>query len=198
MCYSMAMVALPKLAARMSVRDFLAWEPADGLRYELVDGEPRAMAPAGTIHGFLQGRLAALLTAYLDRDERRCSVVVAPGVIPHLLSAHNVRVPDLGVTCSPLQPGQSTLPDPVLLIEILSPSNQADTWSNVWAYTSIPSVQEILILHSTRIAAAVLRRSRQGAWPEQPEELHDGELMLTSIGFRMSLAELYVRTGLAG
>jgi Uma2 family endonuclease len=192
----MAMVALPKLATRMSVRDFLAWEPGDGLRYELVDGEPRAMAPAGTIHGFLQGRLAALLNAHLDRDKRRCSVVVAPGVVPHVLSAHNVRVPDLGVTCSLLIPGQSTLPDPVLLIEILSPSNQAETWSNVWAYTSIPSVQEILILHSTRIAAEVLRRSLEGNWPGQPDELHDGQLMLTSIDFRVSLAELYARTGL--
>lgn len=59
-----------------------------------------------------------------------------PGVIRRLLSAHNVRIPDLGVTCAPLLSGQATLPDPVLLIEILSPRNEAKTWSNVWAYTS--------------------------------------------------------------
>lgn len=192
------MVALPKLPVRMSVRDFLNWEPGDGLRYELVDGEPRARAPAGTIHGFLQGRLAALINGHLDRSNRPCSLVVAPGVIPQMMSAHNVRVPDLGVTCSPLLPGQATLPDPVLLIEILSPSNQAKTWSNVWAYTSIPSVQEILVLHSSRLGAELLRRSPEGAWPERTEEIRSGELALTSIGFQVALAELYTRTGLAG
>jgi hypothetical protein len=50
------------------------------------------------------------------------------------------------------------LTDPVLLIEILSPRNQAKTWTNVWAYTSIPSVREILILRGDRVAAELLRR----------------------------------------
>src|SRR5271168_1194721 len=113
------MVVLAKIPVRMTVCEFLKWDSDDGLRYELVDGEPRAMAPAGTIHGFLQGRLATLINGHLDRSKRPCSLVVAPGVIPQIMSAHNVRVPDLGVTCSPLLPGQATLPDPVLLIEIL-------------------------------------------------------------------------------
>ncbi len=95
------MSASLKLPVRMSVQDFLAWEPGDGRPYELVDGQPRAMAPEGTIYGLLQARLAARLTAHLDRTQPSCSAVVAPGVVPHLLSAHNVRIPDLGVTCAP-------------------------------------------------------------------------------------------------
>lgn len=182
------MAALAKIAVRMSVRDFLDWEPGDGLRYELVDGEPRAMAPASTVHGFLQNELGRLIGNHLRERGNGCEVLANPGVIPHLLSAHNVRVPDLAVTCSPVRPGQATLPDPVLLIEIISPGNQADTWSNVWAHTSIPSVQEILVLHTSRIAAEVLRRSAQGAWPEQTEEVREGDLVLTSIGFRTALS----------
>lgn len=196
-CYMTGMAALLKIPVRMSVRDFLAWESGDGLRYELVDGEPRAMAPASTIHGFLQNELGSLMRNHLRERGVGCEVLANPGVIPHLLSAHNVRVPDLAVTCSPLLSGQATLPDPVLIIEILSPSNQADTWSNVWAYTSIPSVQEILVLHSTRIVAEVLRRSPEGTWPERIEEVREGELVLNSIGFRMPLIRLYERTGLS-
>jgi hypothetical protein len=30
--------------------------------------------------------------------------------------------------------------DPVRLAEILSPGNEAETWRNVWAYTTIPTV----------------------------------------------------------
>ena len=98
------------------------------------------------------------------------------------------------MTCSPLAVGQATLPDPVLVIEILS-SNQAKTWTNVWAYTSIPSVREILVLRADRIAAELLRRSPQGEWPERPIAITAGELVLESIGFRMALTDLYARTG---
>ena len=60
------------------------------------------------------------------------------------------------------------VPDPVLLIEILSPSNEAQTRANIWAYTTIPSVREILAVHSTRIEAELLRRNPDGSWPEEP------------------------------
>jgi Uma2 family endonuclease len=190
------MSALAKLPVYMTVRDFLDWEPGDGLRYELVDGEPQAMAPAGTIHAFLQSELNRLLGNHLRAHRDRCEVLANPGVVPRLLSAHNVRIPDLAVTCAPLVPGQTTLPDPVLIVEILSPGNQAQTWSNVRAYTSIPSVREILVLHSTRIAAELLRRTADGGWPEEPEAIGDATLTLSSIDFRIRLAELYARTGL--
>ncbi len=36
----------------------------------------------------------------------------------------------------------------MLLIEILSPSNQAKTWTGVWAYTTISAVQGELVLES--------------------------------------------------
>jgi Uma2 family endonuclease len=43
--------------------------------------------------------------------------------------------------------------DPVLVIEIPSPSNEVETWANIWAYTTIPTVTEILIVSSTKIEA---------------------------------------------
>jgi Uma2 family endonuclease len=127
-----------------------------------------------------------------------CSLVVERGVVPRLLPDHNLRVPDLAVTCAPYQTEEAVLTDPVLLIEILSPSNQAKTWTNVWAYTSIPSVLEILILRADRIAADLLRRSPQGEWPERPVAITEGEVVLESIGFRMSLTDLYRGTRFAG
>ena len=192
------MSASAKLPVYMSVQEFLAWQPQDGLRYELVDGAPRAMAPPTTVHGFLQNELGSLIRNHLRASGSHCLVLTNPGVVPHLMATHNARIPDLGVTCSQLAPGQATLPDPVLLVEILSPSNQAETWSNVWTYTSIPSVREVLILHSTRIAAEVLRRGPDGGWPQQPELTRVGELVLTSIDFSTPLTQLYAPTGLIG
>lgn len=192
------MVVLANVPVRMSVEEFLNWDSGDARRYELVDGEPRAMAPANRTHGILQGRMATLINNHLDREKRPCSLVIEPGVLPRLLSEHNVRVPDLAVTCTPYQTEEAVLTDPVLLVEILSPSNQAKTWTNVWAYTSIPSVREILVLRADRIAAELLRRSSQGEWPERPIGITEGEVVLESIGFRIRLTEFYLGTRLVG
>jgi Uma2 family endonuclease len=191
------MVAVAKMPVRLTVEEFLQWDSGDGRRYELVDGVPHAMAPTSNTHGLLQNELGRLIGNHLRERASPCEVVAAPGVVPHLLSDHNFRIPALAVTCAPVLPGPNALPDPVLIVEILSPSNQAETWANVRAYTSIPSVEEILILRSDRIAAEILRRLDDGGWPSQPTALGSGELTLPSIGFRVALAELYARTGLA-
>ncbi len=192
------MVALATVSVRMSVEEFLNWDSDDFLKYELVDGEPRAMAPASRTHGMLQNELGRLIANHLRASGSSCDVVANPGVIPRVLPDHNMRVPDLGVTCSPYQAEQAALPEPVLLVEILSPSNHAETWTNVWTYTSIPSVQEILVLRTDRIAAELLRRLPGGEWPERPIAIGEGYLVLESIGFRVAMADLYARTRLVG
>jgi Uma2 family endonuclease len=73
----------------VSVEEFLNWDSGDALKYELVDGEPRVMAPANRTHGILQGRLATLINNHLDREQRPCSLIVGPGVVPRLLPDHN-------------------------------------------------------------------------------------------------------------
>lgn len=186
-----------KLPIRMTVEQFLNWEPGDGRLWQLVDGEPRAMAPANRTHGRLLARLTHFLESHFGEGQSPCSVIVAPGVVPRILAAHNVRIPDLAVTCSEYEQEESTLADPVLIVEILSPSNQAETWANVWAYTSIPSVREILVLRGDAVGAELLRRGPDGTWPEQPVTITDGELVLDSIGFRVPLVEVYATTRLA-
>jgi len=182
----------------MTVAAYLDWEPGDGRQYELVDGFPRAMAPASVVYGMLHSELGGLIGGHLRRGGTRCRIIMAPGVIPRVLSGVNVRIPDLAVTCVPVTSAQRTMVDPVLLIEILSPSNRAETWSNVWTYTSIPSVQEILVLQSDAVAAHVLRRDPDGAWPETPENVVSGDLVLASIGFQTPLADIYIGTDLVG
>jgi hypothetical protein len=48
------------------------------------------------------------------------------------------------------------------VVGILSPSNKAETWANVWSYVTIPSVWEILVLHTAHIRADLLRREDDG------------------------------------
>ena len=192
------MAALAKIPVSMSVMEFLAWNPGDAQRWQLVDGEPQAMAPANRTHGTLQARLASLIERHFDARDSPCAVVTEPGIVPHVQASHNVRIPDLVVTCSGYDAEEATLTDPILVVEILSPSNQAQTWANVWAYATIPSVREIVVLRTVFIGADVLRRGADGAWPTEPERITEGDLVLDSIGFHTSLADLYRRTRLHG
>ncbi len=183
--------------ARMSVDEFLAGDPGDGQAWQLVDGEPQAMAPASHTHGAIQAQLARLIGNHLADRAMPCHVVTAPGVVPRVQARSNVRVPGLAVTCSEYAAEEAALPEPVLVVEILSPSNHLETWSNVWTYTTLPSVREILIVRSATVGIELLRRSADGNWPERPELIEDGEMSLESIGFGVPVTALYRTTRLA-
>jgi Uma2 family endonuclease len=191
--------ALRKLPRTMTVAEFLDW-PGDGSgrTFQLVDGELRAMSPGSATHGTIQSNLCCLIRNALVASGSGCRIVTEPGVITHIRSHLNMRVPDLGITATADAPGQQALPVPIALIEILSPSNASDTWDNVWAYTTIPSVREIAVVHSTRVLAELLRRGADGHWPAEPEEIGaDVTLRLESIGIAYPLREAYAQTHLA-
>jgi Uma2 family endonuclease len=189
--------AARKVPAMMDVAEFLAWDAPGGSLWQLVDGEPQAMAPASRTHNTLQGELGRLIGNHLVEQNRNCTVVPNAGTIPHVRADANFRIPDLAVTCSDYQEEEYDVSGPVLMVEILSPTNKTETWTNVWAYTTIPTVREILILHSVRIQAELLRRDAQGNWPERAIVIEEGMLELESIDFRAHLAALYRRTRLA-
>jgi Uma2 family endonuclease len=181
-----------KVPHHMSVDEFIAWVGDGG--WQLIDGEPRAMAPANAAHGIIHATLAFLLNQHLYTGASPGVVVTDPEIQPRVRSRSNMRVPDLAVTCVPVQAGQIALPDPLLIVEILSPSNEADTWENVWTYATIPSVQEILLLRSASTAADLRRRCEDSTWPDEPIQIgRDDALHLASIGLTIPLPALYAR-----
>ena len=198
--YGPGMVARRKMPfTRMLLDEFLSWDPDDptGVPWQLIDGEPVAMAPGSAAHGEIQNELGRLLGNHLLGREP-CRSVSEPGIVPRARADINYRVPDLAVTCEPPSRDQM-VHQPIVLVEILSPSNEVETNANIWAFTTIPSVQEILSVHSTRLAAALLRRNPDGSWPAAPAAIGpDGMLELASIGFSAKLRACYRTTILAG
>ena len=193
------MVALRKLPfTRMTLDEFLNWDPEDptGVPWQLIDGEPVAMAPGSATHGTIQAELARLLGNHL-LERFPCRAIIEAGVVPQARSDMNYRIPDIAVTREPPTADQM-VHAPLLLIEVLSPSNEIETNANIWAFTTIPSVREILVLHTTRVEAELLRRRPDGFWPEEPEILGPGDrLSLDSIDFATPLPALYRTTVLA-
>jgi Uma2 family endonuclease len=117
----------------MTVDEFLDWAgDGSGQKFELIDGELRAMALASVSHGIIQANVAGILRSHLIGSRRY--VVVEPGVIPRVRSDANMRVPDLAVSCEVDDRGLHALTEPTLVVEILPPSNESETRENVWVY----------------------------------------------------------------
>ena len=180
----------------MTADEFSRW-PGDGLhwRHALIDGKPVAMNPPSYRHGDIHGRLMRVLGNHLAEHRPGCgapdcSAAVGVGVQPRAAADVNVRVPDLTVACG--EQRRHYAQDPLLIAEILSPSNEKETREAVRACLSIPSLQEVLVLDSLGVAAEVLTRQPDGAWPANPVLLlDDAELALVSLGFRCPLRDLY-------
>ncbi len=189
-----------KILEPMTVADFLAWEgDGSGRKFQLVDGELRAMSPAqcGLMEA-IQPNWYRLSGNWLEKQ------VVHAGSSPSRPWPHGFAPTSISAfptrreLAHLMRPSEQALPDPIVLIEILSPGNASSTWDNVWSYTTIPSVREILVVHSTRRFAELLRRDADGNWPAEPEEIDaDGTLRLDSIAFACPLPAVYAQTHLA-
>ena len=87
----------------MTLDEFLSWDPHDrsGRTWQLIDGEPVAMAPGNDTHGSLQAEIARSAAATTcSAQGSACRVVTEPGIVPRVRANRNYRVPDLGVTCA--------------------------------------------------------------------------------------------------
>ena len=173
----------------MSVNEFLCWEDGTDTRYELIGGFVVAMAPPMPRHGRLAITLGGEIRAAL-RPRPDCGVYAEAGVV---LSERDdtYYIADLAMSCDPLQPDDRLIRNPVLIVEILSPSTAAfDRQTKVPDYRQIPSVQEILLIDSESVFAEVLRRDGDH-WITEIVQGLTANLSLRCVPVRIPMAELY-------
>jgi Uma2 family endonuclease len=180
---------------QMTLEEFLAWDAPGPGRWQLIDGVPVAMAPAGRAHGRLQAVIAGLIDSHLNATDSPCVALTNPGIVPAFQAGRNFFIPDVAVTCSESDTDPAALHHPALVIEILSPSNHAETWRNIRAYMLIDSVREILVIYTASVRVDVLQRGADGSWPDDVTPITQGAFTLASIGLNVPLGVLYRRSG---
>lgn len=183
---------------RMTAEEFISWG-GDGHpgKLELINGVVRAMSPASGTHALLQAKIARILGNHLEKIGRPCRVGTEAPIRPRMRSNENVRAPDVAVTCVPILRDEKFFPDPILIIEVLSPSNQRETWESIWACATIPTIQEVMVVDSERIHVAVYTKDETGAWPEHPQITESGGTVhLAAIDAEIAVSEIYADTNL--
>jgi Uma2 family endonuclease len=173
----------------MTVDEFLHWEDGTDTRYELIDGYVVAMAPPAPAHGRLAARLAGVLDAAL-RTRPPCAVQSEAGIVrPDRNDL--CYLADLAVSCEELRADDRLISDPILIVEILSPSTAVfDRQSKTAEYRQIASVHEILLIDSQTVFAEVLRREGD-RWITEIVQGPAAILTLDSVPLSVSMAALY-------
>jgi Uma2 family endonuclease len=163
----------------------------------LLWGEIRLMNPPMPRHSAIQKNIAVLLSLHLNNRKMPCFVGLEAGIVPALGSDVNYLQPDAIVTCEKIDDDRRTFREPVIVFEILSLSNQRETRSKLPLYTSMPSVAEIVFLHSARPRAEIWRKSDAGEWAPETELVGKGQIFrLPSLSFETPIDEFYQDTGL--
>jgi Uma2 family endonuclease len=177
---------------RMTVEQFLAWDDGTDCRYELVDGVPVAMVPPRGNHQVLAGTMAGHLFMAL-RERPPCTVRVEAGIRSRL-SANTWFQADLAVTCSQAASNDPEVPEPILIVEILSPSTGSrDRRRKLPEYRAIPSVREIVLVDQEQISCEVHRRLDAGRWLTDLLREPGDRLRLDTVALDLPLTDLYAR-----
>lgn len=171
---------------RMTVAEFLTWDDGTDTRYELINGRPVAMAPGAPSHSVIVVNLGHELKSRLKAPCYAGSEagVERPGRDDTFFEA------DVVVSCTPFTPGMAAIPDPVVVIEVLSPSTiEHDRGRKAHEYRRIPSVREIVLVASEQRHVEVWRR--RGAKWEIEDLIGDAVLELEAVGVRIPFVAIY-------
>jgi Uma2 family endonuclease len=173
-----------------TVAEFQAWHALQPERWEFVEGRPRLMAPASMKHSLLKRNvLRALDRALADSG---CEVLVdGPQIITDEISA----IPDVVVTCAPLDLSTPVVAEPTIIVEVMSPSSESDDTLRKWfAYRQIASLKHYLVLAQDRRLVQV--HSRAGdLWRER--FVSEGAIELDDPPLRLEITALYAATEVA-
>jgi Uma2 family endonuclease len=153
-----------RFGQRFTWADYRTWP--DDERWEIIDGEAYAMAPAPlTRHQHILRELGVPMASYFKG--KKCRLLWAP--VDVKLAEDTVVQPDILVVCEPRQVTRTHIEGPpTLVVEILSPSSSLHDRlrktrlyarfgvQEYWIVTPFPSMVEVFLLdgQSYRLHAA--------------------------------------------
>lgn len=188
------MTALPK-KDRYTLEEYLELDKNSEEKYEYFDGQVFAMAGGSPDHVRISVNVCSALIQKLGggaceafNSDMRIKV---PAAFPY-------RYPDVSAVCG--EPifeevlGQQMLVNPILIVEVLSPSTAAyDLGEKFTAYQSIESFREYLLVSQSRPHVIHYIRQSKGKWLRSEVDGLDNEIALESLKVTLALREIYQR-----
>lgn len=192
---------------KMTAVEFLTWDDGTSMAYKLVDGRPLPryarswrgpippeVAPPTARHGAVIANAGTEIGARL-KGHRPCGAAVVAAV---WVNDENVYIADVVATCTPPTGDAVCVPDPFLIVEILSDTDRGRRLhQKVDGYMALPSVREIWLLDSRRRWLRHHRRLDETRWVVQVPLTGPATFESPTLGGEpVALDRLYRNTGL--
>jgi Uma2 family endonuclease len=172
--------------------EYLAYESDSGMKHEYDGGEMVAMAGSSLRHSALASRVSAALESARPHG----CIAFQADLRVRILATGRAVYPDASLVCGaierdPADPSGATITNPMLIVEVLSPSTEQSDRGDKWQhYQRLPSLQEYVLVSQSHARVERYRRLASGGW-----EYHDateGTVELLS-GAVLDLARLYAQ-----
>lgn len=177
----------------ISPEEYLQIERAAEVKSEYFNGEMFVMSGASKEHN----RISIALTIMVGVPLRGKPCEPFGSDTRVKIPSKNFFYPDLTIACEPewMDREFDTLLNPVVVFEILSPSNEAwDRGGKFREYRSIPSLREYVLISQDRPLVEVFSRRENDFWLLRDVEGCDATIALEAVPeVVLSLAELYER-----
>jgi Uma2 family endonuclease len=176
-------------AKRLTADEFLIWADAQANgRYELVCGELFAMAPERADHARVKAATWAALKSAIKRAGVTCEAFIDGLAVR--INDSTVYEPDALVNCGARVQGNVIVaPNPVIVVEVLSPSTQhIDKTAKLIDYFSLAAVQHYLVIDIER--RAIMHHRKDTATTVATTICRQGQILLDPPGLEISVADL--------
>lgn len=175
----------PESGLPRTVEAFDRWHAARSERWEFIAGVPVMMAPGSLSHTIIKGNVLRHLANKLAGSPCRAFVDGAE-VKSRQLSA----IPDVVVACGPIDLASSTIAEPVVIVEVLSPSSERDDIGRKWqGYCLIPSLRHYLVVAQDSRFVTLHTRTGPASFDESIHQ--EGAIALEAIEVTLTLDEIY-------
>jgi Uma2 family endonuclease len=181
---------------RMTSDAFIAWamEQPETSHYELVAGEVVAMAPERSAHALTKAQIWRRMAEAVEVGRLPCQVY--PDGMAVEVDEHTVYEPDALVRCGAPLPGDAIkLNDPVIIVEVLSPSACArNSGAKLEDYFRLPSLRHYLIVKTEN--RTVIHHARGADGIILTRIVREGPILLEPPGITVS--DCFPREGEGG
>ena len=174
---------------RMTTSEFLAWAVQQPERWEPFDGIPIAMSPERVIHGDTKYRVARVFDEAIARARVRCRFVLDGPIVR--IDSRNSYQPDVLVYCGEPVPGDALeVPNPVIVVEVLSPSNALrDLRDKLQGYVRVSAIHHYLIVDPDK--RLIIHHARAQNEAVSTRIVNDGDIRLYPPGLTMPIDDFF-------
>jgi Uma2 family endonuclease len=176
-----------------SLEEYFALEDASDARFEYWDGDIICMSGGSLAHGMISSNVHFSLALGVRGGRCRAFTGDMPVWTPTLPP---YRYPDASVVCGEPEyknkKGHDALVNPVVVVEVLSPSTAAlDEGPKFVAYQAVTTLRDYLLVSQHEPRVTHYTRLEADSWQRRDVNGLDASLGLESIGCALKLRDIY-------